>query len=231
MTTTAPLATVTDFLNFGSNEELIQNTTRWNASRLTSLMLRATNSIESRCQSLLAPFTGHVESNFAYGVGADEYGFQGDVPLDLYSALGVSQMNAFGVSDQVRRFWLDQVPPRNSEMWAYNVQSVTLLRTWGDIQTFGPEVFGQQLWQGPEVDTGEIRMAIGTLCPQGTTIRTVYDGGYNVSIPDDLNLACVLQAVKFVLIGAEPELRSGMSDANLDEELTMLLAPYTRICG
>lgn len=231
-TTTAPLASVIDFLGFGSNQELTQNQDIWTQPALARLMLRATAAVESKCQTKLAPFTGHVESCYARGIGADEYGFMGDMAMDQNAAIGMSTAASFGVSDMVRRYWLDQVPPRNQELWVYNVTSIELLRTFGDVQFIdGTLAFGAQLWQGPEVDTGMIRMPIGTLCPQGTTIRTTYDGGYNVSIPEDLNLACILQAMKFLLVGAEPELRAHMETSNLDDELNMLLAPYVRICG
>jgi hypothetical protein len=104
--------------------------------------------------------------------------------------------------------------------------SVEFLRTFGDTQTFLPTQLRQ--WQGPETDTGHIKMPIGLYCPIGTTIRVVYSGGYTVEIPDDLNYACVLQATKFVLIGAEPEGRKGPSMSELDDEILLSLTPYVR---
>ena len=98
-----------------------------------------------------------------------------------------------------------------------------ILRTFGDSQTFGPSDF--TTWQGPEIDTGHVKMPIGIYCPVGSTIRVVYGGGYT-PVPEDLNLACILQAIKFALIGAEPEHRKTMTTNDLDGELLELLAPF-----
>lgn len=225
MATTSPLASSVDFTSFGSNAELVQNDKIWTPTALTKLMTRSTAIIESRCGGRrLAPFVGLIESQYAYGLSPDEYGTAGDIPLDLAGALGMSQANVFGVSDMVRRFWLDCCAPQFAELWTYNIQSIQLLRTFGDTQMFTSSFF--TILQGPENDSGHCRMQIGTYCPVGTTLRITYDGGYTLGVPDDLNLACILQATKLVLVGAEPESR--MSTKQIDDELNMLLAPYAR---
>lgn len=226
--TVTPLATVDDFTAFGSNAELVQNETRWSPTTLKALMIRATASIESRCQRRLAPFTAKVESHEAHGISPDEYaGNQGGMPLDITGALGWSQAAALGVSDMVRKFWLDENPPMYQDLWSYNLVSLELLRTFGDTQDFIAADF--TTLQGPEFDTGMTRMQIGTYCPIGTTIRITYGGGYTVAIPDDLNMACIFQAMKLVLLGNEPYSREGTSMDGLDRELVMLLGPYAKM--
>jgi hypothetical protein len=226
--TVTPLASVDDFVGFGSNQELVQDGKRWSPSRLETLMLQATDAIQDRCQRRLAPFTAKVESHDAFGISPDEYGGdQGGMPLDITGALGWSQAAALGVSDMVRKFWLDENPPMFQELWTYDIASIELLRTFGDTQTFTASDFA--LLQGPEFDTGEIRMQIGTYCPIGTTIRVTYGGGYTLGLPYSLNMACILQAMKYVLLGNEPYGREGMSMTGLDQELVMLLGPYAKM--
>lgn len=223
--TLSPLATSADLQEFGSNMELLQNTTRWTTPVLDRLMLRATRAVEGKCRRRLAPFSAKVESHRAQGIAPDEYGGQPAMPMDLTGAVGWSQAAAMGVSNMVREFWLDEYPPEYQELWAYNLESVEIERTFSDSQTFtGPDFVS---WQGPEPDTGHVKMPIGTYCPTGSTIRVTYGGGYQ-TVPDDLNLATVMQAMKFVIVGAEPETRQGMSTAELDTEMALLLAPFER---
>jgi hypothetical protein len=226
VTTVTPLASAQDLQGFASNTELLQNDERWSPTQIAKLMVRATRSIESRCQRRLAPFTGKVEQQDAYGIDPEEYGGQGGMPLDLSGALGWSQAAALGVSDMVRKFWLDENPPMYQELWTYDLTSIEILRTFGDTQTFQGAAF--RSIQGPEPDTGLMRLAIGTFCPIGSTLRITYGGGYTLGIPDDLNEACILQAMKIILIGNEPYTREGLSMRDLNEELTIKLAPYAK---
>lgn len=219
MATTAPLATAEDFTAFASAAELVQDDTVWTPAALDKLMMRATKSLERRSLRRFALFTGKLESHRAYGISPDEYGEQGDLPLDLSGAMGMSQAAAYGVSDMVREFWLDECAAACAEDWTYTLRSVEILRTFGDSQMF-TEFPG---WQGPEADTGHVKMPIGTYCPIGSTIRVVYDGGFT-PVPDDLQLACIYQAMKLVMVGIEPESR--MSTAELDDELLLLMAPF-----
>lgn len=222
--TVSPLATWQDFESFGSNAELVQNEEVWTTLAKTKLMNRATRRIESMCNRRLAPFTGLIESQEAYGIDPDEYGSQGSMPMDITGALGWSQAAALGVSDMVRKFWLDQSCPQYADYWSITVESILILRTFGDTQLINDA--GLLTVQGPNYDTGLVKLQIGTYCPIGSTVVFTYSGGYTVQIPEDLNLACILQAMKFALIGAEPELRKDMSSKELDDEITMLLAPF-----
>lgn len=220
-----PFAWPQDFTSFAAGQELVQNTEVWSDAALLSLLTRATRSIESRCQRRLAPFSGKQESHMAMGIDPNEYGQQSGMPMDLTGALGWSQAASMGVSDMVRKFWLDENPPMYQEYWTYTMESLEILRTFGDTQTFSGSAF--TTLQGPEYDTGLVRMQIGTYCPLGSTIRVTYGGGYSV-IPDDLQLACIYQATKMLLLGAEPEMRGSMGYGELDDEIRVLIAPYAR---
>lgn len=227
MPTLTPLASPSDFLSFGSNPQLVQDEEVWTPVAIGRLMNRATRRIESVCKRRLSPFSALVESHRAEGISPDEYGEQGDMPMDLTGALGWSQAAALGVSSMVREFWLDQYEPAGyTEMWTYELTTVEILRTFGDVSSFQASDFAAL--QGPELDTGHCKMQIGTYCPIGSTIRITYSGGYTVAVPDDLNLACVLQAMKFVLLGAEPEVRKDMSTEEIDSEIAGLLIPFAR---
>lgn len=219
------LATPEDFVGFGSNAELIQTQTLWTPGAVLNLMRRATVAIETRCKRRLAPFT-KTETHAAYGISPDEYGEQGDLAMNLSGALGYSQAVSLGVASMVREFWLDESAPMYPELWTLTLQSVEILRTFGDTQTFSAADVAT--WQGPEVDTGHLKMPIGTYCPEGSTVRFTYSGGYTVGVPWDLNQATIFQAVKYVLLGSEPEVRQGMSTEELDDETLVLITNYVR---
>lgn len=221
MPTLTPLATPQDFVEFGSNAELVQNQEIWTPGALVALMNRATRSVETRCDRRLAPFT-LTESFRAEGV-ANDSSPNDDVPLDLRSALGRAQSLAFGATALVRDFWLSHRPPSYQDLWTYTMERIQLITAYG-----GTETIPVGNMEGPQADTGHVRLLLGTFCPPGTTVEFTYSGGYTVSVPDDLNLACVLQAVKFVLIGGEPELRNGMTTRDLDDEIVTLIAPFVR---
>lgn len=216
------LATPDDFIGFGSNQELVQNSTRWTTAAITRLMTRATTSVEARCDRRLAPFTGLTESYRAEGV-ANDSSPNDDVPLDLRSALGRAQSMAFGATALVRDFWLAQYTPVFQDQWSYTLEQIVVVTPYGGALTIPPN----QITDGPQPDNGHFRLPLGEFCPPGSTVRITYSGGYT-PIPEDLNLACILQATKVVLIGAEPELRKTMSTADLDEEIVTLLVPYIR---
>lgn len=220
--TVSPLATPQDFVEFGSNAELVQNQEIWTPAALLNHMKRATRSVESRCERRLAPFTGLVESCRAEGVDIEQVG-AALFPLDLQGALGRSTAAAYGTVNLVRDFWLREFPPNYTELWSYDITSFEIIRFWGDSQFVTPDSL-----EGPQPDSGHLRVQLGTFLPIGSTVIITYSGGYTAGVPDDLNLACVLQAIKLLLIGAEPELRKGMDTDNLDEELTLLLQPFAR---
>lgn len=216
-----PLAWPQDFKAFGSGAELIQNSKVWNEPQLLSLMTRATRHIETRCDRRLAPFSGVTETTRADGVASDGVA-NDDVPLDLRSALGRAQSMAYGATDLVRDFWLAQYAPVYQDQWFYTVESIDLVTIYGADQSITVATI-----EGPEADTGHLRLQLGTFCPPGTTVRIKYSGGYS-TVPDDLQLACIFQATKFLLLGAEPETRDKMSAAELDAEILTLIASYIR---
>lgn len=71
-------------------------------------------------------------------------------------------------------------------------------------------------------------LELGTFAPVGTRIEVVYSGGYTVAIPPSLKRACLFQAAKFAVLEAEQQTRSGLSLQELDEQISMLLAPWAR---
>lgn len=223
-----PLASVADLQGFGSFAELVQNSQVWTGPALASLMVRASRMIETRCNRRLAPFgtpaTGspYMESHRAYGIDSDGVA-PSDMPLDMIAALGRSKALAYGALNMVRDFWLDQYAPQWPDLWTYTMDHVQLVRAYGDS-----EIVPAANLEGPEPDTGHFRLRLGTFCPIGTTVRVYYSGGYTGGVPDDLNTACIFQAAKLLLVGAEPELPSGMSTGEIDAEITGLLLDYVR---
>lgn len=221
MTPLTPLATVDDFLGFASNQELAQNEERWSPSNINRLLLRATRAIETRCDRRFAPFT-LTETTRAEGV-ANDSSPNDDVPLDLRGALGRAQSMAFGATALVRDFWLSQYAAAYQDLWTYTVTQIQLVTAYGGTETIPPTSI-----EGPEPDTGHLRLLLGAFCPPGTTVRFTYSAGYTVEIPDDLVQACIYQAMKIVLIGNEPYARDGLSADILESELLMTLLPYVR---
>lgn len=216
-----PLVSAAQWQAFGSNTELVQNSTIWTPTALASLMNQATRAVESRCERRLSPFTGLVESSRADGVDIDGMAMD-DVPLDLVGALGRSKSLAYGATSLVRDVWLREWAPVYPDLWSTTVTQIELVRAYGDSEIVIPSNV-----EGPEPDTGHMRFRLGTFVPPGTTIIVTYNGGY-ATVPDDLVLATIFQATKFVLLGAEPEMRAGMNTADLDAEMMMLLSSYMR---
>jgi hypothetical protein len=226
--TILPLATVTQFKSWGGVDQLIQDENRWDDAALATLMVDATTMLQDRANTRLTPFSAKVETFQAYGVSPDEYGQQGDMPMDLTGALGWSQASALGVSSMVREFWLRCTAVAYPEWWNYSLTSVKIVRTFGDSQLFeSPADFAQ--WQGPDPDTGHVKMPIGTYCPVGSTIIATYGGGYN-PIPGSLKIACIFQAMKLVIMGAQPAVRkdAAYSLDELDAEIVLNLGAYAR---
>lgn len=212
-----PLATAADFTAFGALGTLTRDFT---APAVDQLMLRATRTVESRCNRRLAPFT-LTESCRAHGIDID--GRLGDnYPLGLAGALGRSRALSLGVNEMVRDVWLTEFAPKYQDLWAYSNVSIVLARAYGDTEN----VAGSTL-EGPEPDTGHLRFRLGTFIPSGTTVRVTYSGGYQ-TVPDDLNMAAVLTAAKLAILSAEPQSRKDMDTVELDAEILGLLVPYIR---
>lgn len=193
---------------------------RDNPTAQDALMLRTTRTIENRCGRRLVSFT-KSESHRAEGVDQDGFG-NADMPMNLQTALGWSQSVAFANTNLVRDVWLDECAPVFPDMWSYTLVQIELLLAYGDNMTVGAGSV-----QGPQPDSGWLRLNLGTFAPVGTTIVVTYSGGYD-PIPDDLQQAAIFQAMKFALLGAEPEQRKDLSTAELDAEILGLIAPYIR---
>lgn len=190
---------------------------------LADTMLQATDHIEGLTQRRLAPFTGVLYQDRLLGIDPMEYGATADMPLPFSGSLGLSYANAVGASDLVRHFWLDEFAPRNSELWTYNVQSIILELTYGN--TIAVNVSGVR---GPATTDGHIWLPLGTLAPIGTRVNVLYGGGYTVGIPPSLRLACLYQAVKFLIVDTEPQSRQGLHTDALEAQIVSLLAPWAR---
>ena len=220
-TTTAPLASFEDAYNFGSGSSILRTFAGLPTSAQDDLMWQATAMIEDRCDRRLAPFTGLVESHRAEGVDHDVLGAS-DMPMDLHTAIGYSQAIAFANTNLVRDFWLDQWAPKRAEIWAYDVTQIKLLLAYGATY-----IVPAGAWQGPEADTGFVRLQLGVFCPVGTMVEVTYGGGYSQT-PYALKQATILQAFKLAIVGAEPDQRKDMSTTELDAEILSAIAPYIR---
>lgn len=192
---------------------------------LADILVEATSHLEDRTGRRLAPFTGHIYQDRLFGIDPSEYGNNADMPMDIYGSLGLSQAIALGASTLVRHFWLDQFAPVYPELWTYNIQSMTLFRTYGDEQPIDWEHGGIR---GPDVTDGHVWIRLGTFAPEGSRIQVVYDGGYTKGIPASLRRACLFQAAKFIILEFEPQTRREMNLDQIDQQIDMLMAPWVR---
>lgn len=215
-----PLCTTADLRAFGTFEEVFQ---RLDDQQITKLMLAATRRIEGDIGRRVAPFAGLVESGRFSSVDPDQLSSGATLPLDLQGSLGMDQARAYGVTNLARNFYLREYAPRLQELWTSTIEQVVLRRFWGDFEV----IPGAQI-QGPELDTGFCRLSLGTFAPVGTIFEVTYSGGYN-PVPDDLKMACILQAFKLGAIGLVPVMPKNMDLAVLDQELAQILGSYVRV--
>jgi len=192
---------------------------------LADILVEATTHLEDRTGRRLAPFTGHIFQERLFGIDPAEYGNNADMPMDIYGSLGMSQAIALGASTLVRHFWLDQFAPVYPELWTYNIQSMTLFRTYGDEQPIDFEHGGIR---GPDVTDGHVWIRLGTFAPEGSRIQVVYDGGYTNGIPASLRRACLFQAAKFIILEFEPQTRREMNLDQIDQQIDSIIAPWVR---
>lgn len=199
-------------------------TSFYDPAYLQTMISRASRAVESKCGRRLAPFTV-TESHMASGVDINGVGSAGDaLPMSLAGSLGLDRARAYGAtSGSVRDVWLEQWAPRYPELWTYSNMSVTLQRALDDVQQIASPLINL-----PAVDTGHLRLRLGTYCPPGTIINVTYSGGYTVAIPDDLVEACRLQLIKMLILENEPQNRPGLDTADLDGEILGYLAEYMR---
>jgi len=218
--TDVALATTDDLLAWGSNRTLTEG---WDTAGLTKLMLGACTQIENRCGRRLAPFSAKIESHRAQGV--DPAGLVGaNQPLNLAGSLARSEARAYQFQNLVRDFWLNEYAPTPySELYSLSITSIQVVLAIGGVESVELSVL-----EGPQITTGHLRIGLGTFCPEGSTVIITYGGGYTGGIPYDLNLACILQATKQLILGAEPQQRQGMSLVELDGEILSLIAPYIK---
>jgi hypothetical protein len=192
---------------------------------LADILVEATSHLEDRTGRRLAPFTGHIYEDRLWGIDPNEYGNNADLPLDIYGALGISHAIALGASTLVRHFWLDQFAPVYPELWTYQVESMTIYRTYGDLQ---PIQFNQGGVRGPDVTDGHCWLRLGTFAPEGSRVKVVYSGGYTKGVPPALRRACLFQAAKFVILECEPQIRKEMNLQEMDLQVDNLIAPWVR---
>jgi len=192
---------------------------------IADILVEATAHLEDLTSRRLAPFTGHIYQDRLFGIDPVEYGNNADMPMDIYGSLGMSQAIALGASTLVRHFWLDQHAPAYPELWTYDIQSMTIYRTYGDYQ---PIDFAHGGVRGPDVTDGHVWIRLGTFAPEGSRIEVVYNGGYTKGIPPSLRRACLFQAAKFVMLEFEPQTRREMNLQEIDTQINSLIGPWVR---
>jgi hypothetical protein len=192
---------------------------------LQETLEEATRHIETRVGRRLAPFVGHIYQDRLFGIDPSEFGADNNTPLSWEGSLGQSMAGAYGSQNLVRHMWLDQFAPLYPELWTYNVQSIQIYRSFGDSQ---PIYFNNGGILGPDSTDGHIWLRLGTFAPEGTRVQIIYDGGYTVSIPTDLRRACIYQAIKFIILDIEPQLRKDLNLDEIDREISLILGGWVR---
>jgi hypothetical protein len=215
-----PLATVADLqkrwpaLTNGKDEET-----------LYAALVDATREIEDRTSRRLAPFTGHVEEFGLTGINPNEYGGgSGNTPMSLQGSLGQSYADSLGVNGLIRRFWINEYAPRYPEMWEYQITSMLVQTTYSSYQ----DVLQSCGLIDLEKTNGFAWLTIGFFAPEESRLRVTYNGGYVYDTPGSLQRACLLQAVEFLIMESEPQLRAQMSIDELERQITKLVAPWVK---
>jgi hypothetical protein len=192
---------------------------------LQETLEEATRHIETRVGRRLAPFVGHVYQDRLFGIDPSEFGVDSNTPLSFAGSIGMSQAQAYNSDNLVRHCWIDQFAPLYPELWTYNIQSMQIYRSFGDTQ---PIYFQNGGVLGPDSTDGHLWFRLGTFIPEGTRIQIIYDGGYTLGIPTDLRRACILQAIKFIILDLEPQLRKEMDLNELDAQISLILGGWVR---
>ena len=194
---------------------------------LQDILVEATSFLEDSTNRRLAPFSGHICEERLFGISPDEYGdVSADMPIDIYGSLGISKAAALGASDLVRHLWLDQYAPFYPELWTYDIQSMVIYRTYGDHQ---PIDWNNGGIIGPNTTDGHVWFRLGTFIPEGTFVKVVYSGGYTKGIPPSLRRACLFQAIKYVILECEPQMRSSMDLKEIDDVVERNIATWARM--
>ena len=193
---------------------------------LADILVEATSYIEDNTNRRLAPFSGHICEERLFGISPDEYGdVSADMPIDIFGSLGMSKAAALGANDLVRHLWLDQYAPFYPELWTYNITSMTIYRTYGDSQNID---FNNGGILGPNVTDGHVWFRLGTFIPEGTFVKVVYGGGYKLGTPPALRRACLFQAIKYVILECEPQMRSAMDLKEIDSVVETNIINWAR---
>ena len=193
---------------------------------LADILVEATSYIEDNTNRRLAPFSGHICEERLFGISPDEYGdVSADMPIDIFGSLGMSKAAALGANDLVRHLWLDQYAPFYPELWTYDITSMTIYRTYGDSQNID---FNNGGILGPNVTDGHVWFRLGTFIPEGTFVKVVYGGGYTLGTPPALRRACLFQAIKYVILECEPQMRSAMDLKEIDSVVESNIINWAR---
>lgn len=219
-----PLAQVTDL----TNTPLAGIVRAFSADEKQNLLMRASRANESYCDRRLSLFTNIKETHQAEDIEPDENVDLGVVmPLDQQGNIGMSYARALDAGQQIRYLRLREFPPRWEDLWSgtsTSVTSITIYRTPAGSQTIlgganQPFVFFP--------DTGVVRFNVGVFCPPGSTIVTVYSGGYNPS-PEDLVQATIWKATEMALLDMAPAQRPNLDISEIRAAIASLLSPYLR---
>ena len=221
---TTPLITVSQFTSWGSVPELIQDTAMWTPAALEAVVAQGSASVEARCGRRLAPFTV-TESLEAWGVSpSDALGLASALPVSAGATVGMSLARALDPGlGLVSEFWLREYAPCWVDLWNYNIESAVIRTPFGSTQELSLSALTP-----PDPETGYFRLQLGTFCPEGSRLVVTYSGGYTAT-PPDLVEACLYACMKQVILAIEPGTPKGESLAELDAEITSLLAPYIRL--
>lgn len=218
---TPPLATPAEFsTRFPS---LVLEGAASDPAVLSDMMDEATGALEDMTTRRLTTFTNLQETHTLFGIDPDEYGSaQPGMPLPWAGSLGSSFANALGVTDLVRKMWLNEYAPRYPELWTYDTVSITLRLSVGGLYAANLTTL-----EGPYPDTGMVRFPLGVFAPEGTTAVIIYSGGYTTP-PPSLRRACLYQTALNLITEIEPQMAKDVSVANLEQQLEKAIAPWMR---
>jgi hypothetical protein len=188
---------------------------------LADFLIEGTRLCEEACDRRLAPFT-LTETHMALGINPDEYAESANFPMDILGTLGMSSARAYGGVSLVSHVWLNEMPVRYPEMWAYSGTTITITRSYGGSQLLGPG----QILSGPD-DTGHVRFTLGTFVPVGSGIQVAYSGGYVNSTPASLVRANKYMTASIICRELNPDDSSHDPDL-LREDATAILASWQR---
>ena len=184
---------------------------------LDQKMLAATRACESACKRRLAPFTGLIETHRLVDTDVED-GAAVAMPMPAQAQMNTDYARALGYSQLVRHTWVNEYPPQFPDLWS---GSITACNLFWSYQTTPYAIPVSALQYEP--DTGHIRFVLGTFTPPGSTAQLTYSGGY-ATIPDDLNLACIVMAASMILKSLDPGAHSMAHDPDIlrDEAIEML---------